>query len=494
MDGDNILVIDDDSNNMRQISEILRNEGYAVYSATTKLEALETALAVRPSLVLVKSMLIDSSGYEVIRDLRSEESLKGLPFIMLSEIEKKYDDRYRTIYKIVDTIKLPVDKDDLLQKVSEHIEWSAPDDEQPSDSEDYAVEDEQHENIRFDLIEKANGHSDEPHHEQPEGPSDAYQADSPEPPPHTHSDTDYDDHEDSFVEPVGEETTVMESDEDEILNVLKENRAKRKKLFAITTLAVFAILLAVVYLFFLRATKPSPDMMAKSKQVAKKAPASMPPLASNLLPKPQPAPVSSPAAPAVTPVAPAPTPEAAPVKPTQFTPTPEPVATPAPTPIAQTQKPAPPRDIVPAQEKKQPIVEPPTRPVEKPVAEPVAKITPKAEPPATAPKGKLSTASNKKGRTAKKGRLLTAKRGDNAPASGAYAVQLGSFKDMANAKKLTETLRREGYGASIMTVKDPHGTALYKVLAGRYKNKADAMATMKKLRDTKRMDVILRKS
>ncbi|MBF0555820.1 MAG: response regulator, partial [Nitrospirae bacterium] len=209
MDGDNILVIDDDTNNMRQISEILRNEGYTVYSATTKLEALEAALEVHPSLVLVKSMLIDSSGYEVIRDLRSEESLKGLPFIMLSEIEKKYDDRYRTIYKIVDTIKLPVEKDDLIQKVSEHIEWSAPDEQLPANGEDYGVEDGQHENIRFDLVEKTTVFSDMPPHDERispreeaefnEGPSYEHTAGSPEHLPDAHSGVDYAGHEDDLA-------------------------------------------------------------------------------------------------------------------------------------------------------------------------------------------------------------------------------------------------------------------------------------------------------
>ncbi|KJR42108.1 Signal transduction response regulator, receiver region [Candidatus Magnetoovum chiemensis] len=116
MGGRNILIIDDDTNNSQQMSDILRKEGYYVFTASSKVTAIENALKVKPSLILVKSMLVDASGYEVIRDLRSEESLQDIPVIMLTEIEKKHDDRYRSIYKIVDTVKMPVEKNDLLNK------------------------------------------------------------------------------------------------------------------------------------------------------------------------------------------------------------------------------------------------------------------------------------------------------------------------------------------------------------------------------------------
>jgi DedD protein len=95
--------------------------------------------------------------------------------------------------------------------------------------------------------------------------------------------------------------------------------------------------------------------------------------------------------------------------------------------------------------------------------------------------------------TAKKGKIKPAKRRDNAAAPGVYVIQMGSFKDPANAKKLSEALRKEGYDASIVTGQDAEGATLHKVLAGKYKNKEDALAAMKKLKDSKRMDIILRK-
>ncbi|MBF0458681.1 MAG: SPOR domain-containing protein [Nitrospirae bacterium] len=534
MDGDNILVIDDDKNNTQQISEILRKEGYTTHIAKTKAEALRTALEIHPVLVLVKSMLIDASGYEVIRDLRNEESLKNLPFIMLSEIEKKYDDRYRTIYKIVDTVRLPVEKDDLLQKIREHTEWGLPKEELPD-------EDIQNDDIRFDLAEKGDRFSDTPRHarhislreesEFDESPLSDHtiKINSPESPPHTGdtlSDVEYTSDED-LQDLIGEDTTAMESDEDEILNTLKENRAKRKKFFAITAFSVFAILLAVVYLLFLRDTSPDRSDKMLAKAAVRKTAAPTPPPSPTLTPKPEPSPVKP--TEAMTKPVEKPAAEPAPKTPLKA----EPAVTPAA--AAQTQKSEPvgsrpSGDVSPAQEKKQPVAAPITKPVERPVAEPSAKpvekpvaapitkpaekpvaepapkATPKAEPAVAAHKAGPAhrvahsnrvhsnrVAHNNKVRIAKKGNVLPARRKEATSASGAYVIQLGSFRELANAKKLTDSLSREGYGPSIITVKDPQGTATYKVLAGRYKNKADAMSAMKKLKDTRKMDVILRK-
>ncbi|WP_420265228.1 tetratricopeptide repeat protein [Candidatus Magnetominusculus dajiuhuensis] len=141
--------------------------------------------------------------------------------------------------------------------------------------------------------------------------------------------------------------------------------------------------------------------------------------------------------------------------------------------MAQTQKPEPPAsqptmDIVPAEGEKQPA----------------AKIAPQPEPAKVA----------RKVRIAKKEKILIAKRHEYALASGLYVIQLGSFKDLANAKKLADSMSKEGYTTSILTVIDPHGAARYRVLAGKHKNKADARATMKKLKASKKKYAILRKS
>ncbi|KWT82934.1 SPOR domain-containing protein [Candidatus Magnetominusculus xianensis] len=464
MDGDNILVIDDDKNNVQQINEILRSEGYTVYSAKTKLEALETALEIHPVVVLVKSMLIDASGYEVIRDLRSEDSLKNLPFIMLSEIEKKYDDRYRTIYKIVDTVKLPVEKDDLLQKIRVHAEWSVPD-EQPEEQDElqnvqldeqdgnYGTQSKKIENIKFGLSNETDKTDDDTSHATDPHP---ISHDS-----HPHIGDTHVSHED---DPVGDDTTVMESDEDEILYKLKENRAKRKKLFLITTLAVVAILLGAGYMFFFNETQPK--MIAKTTVPTPPRPRPSEPkplTAAQTTPAPESTPVVTPAlTPAPTPSlmpAPAATPAATPAP----THTPTPTATPAPTSL----------------------------PTPTPAPTPQAKKPEPAEP--AAPDQEAVAAQSRKVKTAGKN-PAAAKRKGTASASGLFVIQLGSFKDVANAKRLTETLKKEGYNASIITVTDPKGNTSHKVLAGKYKNKAEAMSVMKKLKDTKRMDVILRKS
>lgn len=373
MEGKNILVIDDDNNNTQQISEILRKEGYTVYSASTKIEALETALKVHPALALVKSMLIDSSGYEVIRDLRNEESLKNTPFIMLSDIEKKYDDRYRTIYKIVDTIKIPVEKSDLLLKVKVHLSPPAPGAEEdihveptPQPDDTYELDDDKHAELKFDLAEQPVSDNlrhadsitldDKTGHDYPSYEStlkidteeiraitdehstepDKYtSADYIETDSHYTDSKDQTPHRDVEYVVEGEDITTIEPDEEEILRSLKESRDKRKKLFTAAAAGVFVVILAVVYMFFIHDTKPGPTtpttMAAAKGALNKETPPSTPSTPQpppktpepTVSPTPTPAPAKTPPA-AQTPVAPTPAPVAI-----QKTPAPKPETTPA---------------------------------------------------------------------------------------------------------------------------------------------------------------------
>ncbi|MCG6552949.1 MAG: SPOR domain-containing protein [Candidatus Magnetominusculus sp. LBB02] len=494
MEGDNILVIDDDNNNTQIISEILREEGYSVYIAKTKAVALKAALEIHPVVVLVKAMLIDSSGYEVIRDLRNEESLKNLPFIMLSEIDKKYDDRYRTIYKIVDTVKLPIEKNDLLQKVRDHSEGAFHEDE-------LSLDDDQQDDIKFDLIDKTEIIAEKPHYDSPaagshdpefqEAVSFGYtvKTKKPEKPetPLTKDTDDYVDDED-LQELTGEDTTAIEPDEDELLNSLKESRAKRKKIFAIVAGVVFVAALGLIYMFFLRETKPAPSVMVAQKPIKRAAapdrqPSPEPSPSVEPSPKAQPSPEKTPGqTPKPQPsLEPTPKAQSTPTKPTPAPIKPEPSAAPSAPPIAQTPKPEP---TVPKQSKEVTPVEGKKQPAAVPAAEPEEK-TAKAQ-----PEKSTSTAHSKRATAAKKGKPLTAKRVGNS--SGAYVIQLGSFKEAANAKRLTETLTRDGYNASTVAVQDPSGVTSYKVLAGRYKNRADAQAVANKLKRARHMDSIIR--
>jgi len=67
-----VLVIDDEPSLAELLSSVLRYEGWAVSTAGTGAEAIETAREFKPDAVILDIMLPDFNGLEVLRRLRAE--------------------------------------------------------------------------------------------------------------------------------------------------------------------------------------------------------------------------------------------------------------------------------------------------------------------------------------------------------------------------------------------------------------------------------------
>src|SRR3989304_8517573 len=76
-----ILVGDDEETMVRSLSTLLAEEGYEVAVATNGGQALESARAERPDLILLDVMLPGVDGMEVCRQIRT---WSAVPIIMLT--------------------------------------------------------------------------------------------------------------------------------------------------------------------------------------------------------------------------------------------------------------------------------------------------------------------------------------------------------------------------------------------------------------------------
>jgi two-component system alkaline phosphatase synthesis response regulator PhoP len=79
-----ILVVDDEEDILELLRFNLAKEGYDVSTASTGEEALSTARAESPDLILLDLMLPGMDGLEVARRLKGEPSTKNLPIVMLT--------------------------------------------------------------------------------------------------------------------------------------------------------------------------------------------------------------------------------------------------------------------------------------------------------------------------------------------------------------------------------------------------------------------------
>ena len=86
-----ILVTDDDPRILLLMTEVLRGAGYEVLEASNGKECLEAVKAHHPDIVLLDVMLPDTTGIELCRQIKADESLQGIFVILLSGVQVSSD-------------------------------------------------------------------------------------------------------------------------------------------------------------------------------------------------------------------------------------------------------------------------------------------------------------------------------------------------------------------------------------------------------------------
>ena len=79
-----ILVVEDDADQRELIARDLLDAGYMVRSVANGLEAAASCLQVRPDLIISDVHMPGTSGFEMIRILKSEPDMRDIPVILLT--------------------------------------------------------------------------------------------------------------------------------------------------------------------------------------------------------------------------------------------------------------------------------------------------------------------------------------------------------------------------------------------------------------------------
>jgi putative two-component system response regulator len=115
-----ILVVDDVEQNLALLGGLVRSLGYEVETARDGLEAL-AKLALGVALVLLDVMMPGLDGYEVARRVRADARTADLPIILVTVLDSR-EDRVKAIQAgASDFIAKPVDKTELLVRISSQL-------------------------------------------------------------------------------------------------------------------------------------------------------------------------------------------------------------------------------------------------------------------------------------------------------------------------------------------------------------------------------------
>jgi len=117
-----LLVVDDELSILEALQDILSLEGYDVVTAYNGAEGLRRIAELRPDLVLLDLMMPVMDGREMLRRVREDPGLKGLPVVIMSA--GRIPDAERRAASA--TLAKPFDLDHLLQTLAQQLDGKGP--------------------------------------------------------------------------------------------------------------------------------------------------------------------------------------------------------------------------------------------------------------------------------------------------------------------------------------------------------------------------------
>jgi two-component system, cell cycle response regulator DivK len=116
-----VLVIDDNDDNMKLITFILKNNGYATIAAQTGRKGVDMAIAEKPDFIILDVQLPDIDGYEVLRLIRASVAEGKVPVIAMTSYAMSGDREKLLAAGCTGYIEKPIDPETVMEEISRII-------------------------------------------------------------------------------------------------------------------------------------------------------------------------------------------------------------------------------------------------------------------------------------------------------------------------------------------------------------------------------------
>jgi signal transduction histidine kinase/HPt (histidine-containing phosphotransfer) domain-containing protein len=115
--GVSILIAEDSPTQAELLRHTLERQGFDVTAAMNGREALEMARAKKPKLIISDIMMPEMDGYELCRQVKADEKLKGVPVILLTTLADPHDVIRGLECRADNFIIKPFDEKNLVNRV-----------------------------------------------------------------------------------------------------------------------------------------------------------------------------------------------------------------------------------------------------------------------------------------------------------------------------------------------------------------------------------------
>jgi two-component system, cell cycle response regulator DivK len=116
-----ILVVEDQEDNRQILRDLLSSGGYDMIEAENGEDAVTSAAANRPDLILMDIQLPILDGYEATRRIKSDPQLKSIPIIVVTSYALSGDEEKARRAGCDDYVAKPYSPRQLLAKIRSYV-------------------------------------------------------------------------------------------------------------------------------------------------------------------------------------------------------------------------------------------------------------------------------------------------------------------------------------------------------------------------------------
>ncbi|MCL2265952.1 MAG: diguanylate cyclase [Treponema sp.] len=116
-----ILIVDDENVNIKVLARILGSE-YIIYTASSGMDAIESAKVHKPDLILLDILMPDMDGYQTLSLLKKTEEIYKIPVIFITGLDSDEDEVKGLSLDAVDYITKPFSSTVVKLRVRNQIQ------------------------------------------------------------------------------------------------------------------------------------------------------------------------------------------------------------------------------------------------------------------------------------------------------------------------------------------------------------------------------------
>lgn len=117
-----LLIIDDNTLNLRLIDYVLQSNGYEVHTAGNADDALKTLSSFKPDLILMDLQLPGMDGFELTKIIKNDPVNQSIPIIAITALAMKGDKEKALAAGCDGYIKKPIDVDTIHLTIQEFVQ------------------------------------------------------------------------------------------------------------------------------------------------------------------------------------------------------------------------------------------------------------------------------------------------------------------------------------------------------------------------------------